>query len=264
MKKLLLGLALALGIAIPASGVVQTTLMPNANYSALTTDVRIVTGPALTAARTITLPAVGGTCIGQTCPANALEFYDQAGQVSATNTITLTPQSGDTINGSSASMVISGPYTRVILVPIASNNWDATVTGNIQTASLIGSASGGVALTSNVAANILSLVAVNPGIWDCNASLAAWPAATAVVSTFSAWLSSTSATSVAAGNVDFAGRSSWWGPTVGITNPANLELNVGPMRFQLTAATTIFAEVLSNFITAQESAYGYLRCAQVK
>ena len=75
MKKLLLALGLILCSA-SAFAVVPSTNMGNANYSMTVNDQRVTTATPLTAARTLTLPSAGGTCIGQLCPAQAFEFID--------------------------------------------------------------------------------------------------------------------------------------------------------------------------------------------
>jgi hypothetical protein len=126
MKRWFLSLALLAGLAAPALGVVSQTSVGDAAYTILQTDQRVFTSTAFSAARIWTLPAAGATCVGQTCPANSLEILDPIGAISSTNTLTITPASGDTINGSSASIVINTPYTRVLLTPVTGSNWSAT------------------------------------------------------------------------------------------------------------------------------------------
>lgn len=134
MKKLLLALAVACGLASPAAAVVNVTTMGNVNYTALNTDNRIQLTVAFTAARTLTLPYAAGTYIGQGLPAQgpaaaagSLEIVDTIGAVTSAFTLTIAPQSGDTINGSTASLVIAAPGDRVILIPISGTNWFAEV-----------------------------------------------------------------------------------------------------------------------------------------
>jgi hypothetical protein len=121
-----LGLALAL-LATPALAVVQSTAMRDANYSATPNDVRIVTVNTFSAARTLTLPQAGATQIGQGGQSNgyatALEFFDAANGITATNTLTITPASGDLINGSASSIVVSNTGANFWLTPINGNNW---------------------------------------------------------------------------------------------------------------------------------------------
>src|SRR5271154_4193976 len=110
MRKLLLAAVSLLALSAPAWAVDPSVSMGNANYASLCTDTKVVTGAALTAARTITLPYAGCTVVGQGNPAiltntpPTWEFFDTLGTITATNTITITPQSGDTINGSPASL----------------------------------------------------------------------------------------------------------------------------------------------------------------
>ena len=127
-----LALALLLGsvlIGTPAVAVdLPITTVSNANYTALSTDQRIITtGAVFSAPRTLTLNSAGATCIGQTCsPTLYLDVIDAVGAVSPTNTWTITPASGETINGSTASVVLTAPYSKVQLQPISGSNWTAT------------------------------------------------------------------------------------------------------------------------------------------
>lgn len=119
MKKLLSGLfalGLWLGLLAPSFAVVTSTLVNNAAYTILGTDVRVVTGPtAFTASRTWTLPDAGQTCIGQNCQpaAQALVLLDNGNAISLAFPLVIAPASGNTINGSSA------PIT-IVLIPLAS------------------------------------------------------------------------------------------------------------------------------------------------
>lgn len=129
IKRVALALALAWGILAPAFAVVVQTLVGNVAYTILPTDQRVVTTAAFTAARIWTLPSAGGTCVGQSCTpaANALEIYDSANAITNVFTLTLTPASGETINGSSSSLVLSGAGSRVILTPVTGSGWLAYV-----------------------------------------------------------------------------------------------------------------------------------------
>lgn len=132
MKKLLLALWLAL-LAAPAFAVTSATPVGDAAYTILSTDQRLITTTVFTAARTWTLPYAGSTCVGQTCPTTALEINDVAGAFSQANQLTITPQFGDTINGNTGSLIISGAGARLSLVPTSGSNWQATVWGDYQT-----------------------------------------------------------------------------------------------------------------------------------
>lgn len=133
MKRLPLGLGLWLGLFAPALATTPGTTVGDAAYTILNTDVRIFTTTTFTAGRTWTLPYAGGTCIGQTCPATVLEINDLAGAFSQQFQLTIAPQTGDTINGNAANLIISGAGTRVILTPTSGTNWQALVTGDYQT-----------------------------------------------------------------------------------------------------------------------------------
>src|SRR6185312_13982909 len=99
--KRLLGLALGLALGLQAAlAVVPTTIVNNAAYTVLPTDVRVSTGStAFTASRTWTLPDAGQTCIGQTCqpPAQGLLLLDTGNAISLAFPMVVAPASGNTI-----------------------------------------------------------------------------------------------------------------------------------------------------------------------
>lgn len=131
-----LGLALWLGLLVPAFAVTPTTIVNNAAYTILPTDVRIATGAtAFTASRTWTLPSAGQTCIGQNCqPAvNALSIMDSGNAIALLTPLVIAPASGENINGSTSSLTITVPGSVVSLVPVSSGNWTATITSPSQT-----------------------------------------------------------------------------------------------------------------------------------
>lgn len=146
MKKLLTAFGL-LGLlwSITAQAVVSSTSVGNVAYTILNTDVRLITTTAFTAARTWTLPYAAATQIGQAQAASgpaatgALEIIDVASAFSVANPLTIAPQSGDTINGSTASVTINVAGARILLVPTSGTNWQLAVT-NTQGA-VIGTAS---------------------------------------------------------------------------------------------------------------------------
>lgn len=133
MKKILLSLSLWLSLLGSALAVSPGTSVGDAAYSVLNSDIRLYTTTTFTAGRTWTLPYAAGTCIGQTCPAAALEILDNAGAISQQFQLTIAPQSGDTINGNAGSLIISGAGTRVVLFPTSGSNWQASVFGDYQT-----------------------------------------------------------------------------------------------------------------------------------
>lgn len=134
MKKLL-GFLFAVVFVSSAWAVDPATKVGDAAYTILPTDVRIYTTTAFTAGRTWTLPAAASTCIGQTCQPAAfqLEINDAAGAFSQAFPLTIAVASGDTINGNTGSLVISGARTRVLLFPTDGSNWSYTTDGDYVT-----------------------------------------------------------------------------------------------------------------------------------
>jgi hypothetical protein len=140
MKKFLsglLGVGLLLGLVASAFSVTPTTIVNNAAYTILPTDVRVVTGPtAFTASRTWTLPDAGQTCIGQNCApaASALEIVDNGNAISTAFPLVIAPASGNTINGSTSSITITAGLSRVVLFPLTPSSWQLTINAPVQTA----------------------------------------------------------------------------------------------------------------------------------
>lgn len=130
MKKLLLSLGLLCGLLAPAQAVDNYTSVGNVAYSILTTDTRLVPTVALTANRTWTLPSAGGTCIGQTCPAAALEVIDQQNNVGGANScIVLAPASGETLNGAASNLTFCATGGRILAYPLTGTNWFVQILG---------------------------------------------------------------------------------------------------------------------------------------
>ena len=88
----------------------------DANYTATATD-RLVAYTALTASRTVTLPAAASYPSGA-----KLTFVDESGAASATLTIALQRAGSDTINGG-ASIAIATGYGSATLESNGSNAW---------------------------------------------------------------------------------------------------------------------------------------------
>jgi hypothetical protein len=78
------------------------TAVADANYAALTTD-RNIAYTAITAARTVTLPAAASYPVGY-----RLTVFDESGSASATNTITIQRAGSDIIDGATSAVVSSG------------------------------------------------------------------------------------------------------------------------------------------------------------
>lgn len=139
MNRLLVGLlaiGLWLGALAPSIAVTPVTIVNNAAYTILPTDVRVSTGPtAFTASRTWTLPDAGQTCIGQNCQpgAVALLLLDTNSAISLAAPLVIAPASGGTINGSSSSITITATGARINLIPTSSANWQMVVEAAVQT-----------------------------------------------------------------------------------------------------------------------------------
>lgn len=137
MKRIIgLVLALCLGLTAQAWAVSTSTIVNNAAYTILSTDVRVSTGPtAFTASRTWTLAQAGQTCIGQNCQpaAQALLIYDAGSAVSLAFPLIIAPTSGDTINGSTSSVTVTGTGVRINLIPTSASNWQMVIESPVQT-----------------------------------------------------------------------------------------------------------------------------------
>jgi hypothetical protein len=274
MKKIL-ALLFALWGA-PAFAVDPSTVMPDANYSATTTDIRITTS-ALSAARTLTLPYAGGTCIGQTCGATALEFVDANRVVTSSNTVTITPQTGDTINGSSSSLVVNFAGARVVLFPITGTNWFVqimspsgqivgTATNDNACAGCVGEvitstvvAGSAVSLTTATAANVTS-VSLTPGDWDCRATVARTLGASTSVTKLVGSISTTTGTVTTQG-LDSSDTLTTAANVMGATGT---DSKVGLARQSLAATTTVFLVAQDTFTVSTDAAYGTLTCRRAR
>lgn len=153
MKKLL-SLLFTLAFCGQAWAVDPGTFVGNAAYSILSTDQRIYTTTTFTTGRTWTLPGAGATCIGQSCQpaATSLDIIDVAGAFSQLTQLTIAPQSGDTINGNAANLIISAAGSRVVLYPTSGSNWKAIVYGDFQSTGLCPGTAGTATVTITIAA----------------------------------------------------------------------------------------------------------------
>jgi Bacteriophage T4 gp9/10-like protein len=295
MRKLLLALGLALW-AGPALAVVTTTIMPNAAYTGLITDQRIITSAAFTAPRTLTLPAAGGTCIGQTCPPFSLEFYDAAGTLTSTNTLTVAPATGDTINGSATSLVFASPNVKIIMVPISGTNWlvvatvngggvnpgsstgDNACTGCIGefVSSITGPAASASAapvngavttssplLTTTAAANVTQVL-LTPGDWDCRAEVTLAAQGSGAVTTFSAWTSTANQGSIPNNTLGFSLNHSYASlQAASVTSPA-WALTPQSTRYSFSSTTSVFLNAVATFSAGTVGATGDLDCRRAR
>ncbi len=110
----------------------------DANYS-VAAGVSTVAYTAITAARTVTLPAASSFFAGQ-----QLLVVDESGSCSATKTITLAPNGSDTINGA-ASAVVSNAYGYLVIESNAAGKW-TIVDSFVVTAAFTGDSGSGGAI----------------------------------------------------------------------------------------------------------------------
>lgn len=258
MKKLLLALALGLGLFSSALAVQPVTQPGNAAYTMVNTDTFVVTTTAFSAARTWTLPFAAGTCIGQICTpqASQLQVIDAAATITATNTLTIAPASGDTINGNAANIVLAAAGARVVLIPTSANNWQATTTGNYQQV-LVANA-GKVALSTTTAKTITTL-ALSQGIWDCTGTITRVLAATTSVTLLKTSISGTTDTS---GTLDLGTMKQM--ATAANVMATDTSDTIIPPRLSLAATTSVFLVAQDTFTVDTNAGQGLLRCSQVR
>lgn len=253
------GIALALGLAAHiAWAVVPITRVGDAAYSITATNTNIQTTTAFTAARTWTLPFAAATCIGQSCQpaANQLQILDTAGAITATNTLTIAPQSGDTINGNAANLILSAAGVRVILIPTSANNWNATVYGDYRSTSVLSASA--VALTTKTGKTIGS-ISLSQGLWNCNGALTRKLAATTSVTQLKTSISTTTDTS---GTLD-AGTAVQWSTAANVMAADTTQV-IGPVTLTPIATTSYYLVAEDTFTVDTNAGYGQLNCRRVK
>lgn len=272
---------LALGLALwasPALAVDASTALGDANYTMTLTDQRLITTTVFTAPRTLTLIGAGATCIGQTCGSSALEIVDLANAITGTNTLTIAPQTGDTINGSASSFVTKITGGRVILFPLSGTNWYAQTIGlNGQAAGtttndnacvgcvgevLIATGTSAPLLTSTVPATVQSGT-LTAGDWECRGSVN-YVSSGGAATVFSAWTSTTAPPAIPNPAVVNNNQPSWAGiQMASVTSPAWV-LSPGVGRYSLAASTSIFLAAAATFSSGTPSASGDLQCRRVR
>jgi len=99
-----------------AAAIIGRTQVADAAYAVLASD-RTVAVTALTAARTLTLPAASAYPAGA-----ALTIVDESGACSATSTVTIAAAGTDTVNGA-ANAVLAAPYSYLALESNTANKW---------------------------------------------------------------------------------------------------------------------------------------------
>jgi hypothetical protein len=271
IKKLLLGLCLA-GILVSQAFAGNTyTSIGKANYTALSTDYRIVPTVALTANRTITLPYAAATCVGafssilgQGNCATSLDIVDAFGNVGGSNScLVITAQTGDLLNGvSGGSITWCNPFGRLVLRPIGGTSWVVDDNEVISTTILAANA---VSLTTATAANVVGqasyTLVLQPGEWDCRAFVARTFTSSTSYTVLSALLSTTStaaaptAAQIGAGQgVELSSAADVPGVTIGPSQ------TIGPYRFSVAAATNLYLAVTDTFTASTDAAYGNITC----
>jgi hypothetical protein len=102
----------------------QETKINATSYVILSTDRTVAQTGTMSAPITFTLPAASSVNAGQ-----LLMIVDNSGTVSTTNTITITPHAGDTINTSASSSLIRSAFGRARLISDGVSNWSDPVVG---------------------------------------------------------------------------------------------------------------------------------------
>lgn len=250
MKRYLVAAGLWLGLFGLAQAVIPQTLVGNVAYTILNTDVNLITTTAFSTGRTWTLPYAAGTNV------NALQIFDAAGAISATNQLTIAPQSGDTINGNAANLILSGAGFRATLFPTSGNNWNSTIYGDYNSAVVAtGSA---VSLTTNTAADIVTL-SLSQGDWLCWGTVSRNVGATTSFTKMSASIGTTTNTLVAQGT-----SASTYQATAANVVATAFDTKVGPFRTALTSTTTLRLVAQDTFTVSTDAAYGELACRRIK
>ncbi len=138
---------------------IARTQVNDAAYTALATD-RAIAVIAITAARTVTLPAASAYPAGVT-----LTIFDESGACSATNTITVARAGSDTIGGLSA-VALATPYGYLALQSNSSNKWtlvDQTLVANRKTFTDVALASGSQAISTSFTRIVMNTVNQDTG-----------------------------------------------------------------------------------------------------
>jgi hypothetical protein len=130
------------------------TAISDAGYTAAATD-RLIAYTALSAARTVTLPAASAYPTG-----TKLTVIDESGNCSATNTITLARAGSDTINGGT-SAVIATAYGYVALESNGSSKWTVVDEPPGSRSRALSPAAGGSGVSATATPYVLKATGVN-------------------------------------------------------------------------------------------------------
>ena len=278
MKKLLLACAaagslLAIAVHWASATVSPITYVGNVAYQILNSDKTIVPNAALTANRTWTLPYAAGTNL-----TGSLDIIDAQGVIGGSNScIVIAPQTGDLINGSSASITFCSTYGKISLFPISGTAWstatngvspgqnpgtatnDNASAGNVgEVISSITTLGSAVQLTTNSAAQ-LATVSLTPGDWDCRATMSEAVSAATTVQQVSAGVSQTNSLIGTQGTDGVTLVE----PASAISTHGN-DLKMGPVRESLAGITSIYLVGSGTFSTSQLWAYGSLTCRRAR
>ncbi len=271
MRKLLLVLGFV-GVLVGAAwaAISPQTLVGNANYTILSTDKYLIPTVALTTNRTWTLPYAGAYNINGT-----LDAIDSQGNVGGANScLVFAPQSGDTINGSSASITFCGTFGRISFWPVTGTNWtyniisagqqQGTTTNDNATAGNVGefvttnvTQTNAKQITTNSSITLGS-VSLTSGDWDCRGTAVHVLSNTTTATRLSSSLVTTDGV---------LGTEGTDGTTavipVSAGSPGN-DLKMGPARFSLASLTTVFLVDGATFATSQLWAYGSVSCRRAR
>ena len=124
----------------------EVSTFGNANYNASASDRTIATSASFTAQRTITLPTVASFNAGQ-----QLTVLDSFGAINGANTLVISANGADTINGVS-SVTITAQYSGAVLWPVGSNKWGYIASASGGGSGTVTSVSPSSGLTSTVSA----------------------------------------------------------------------------------------------------------------
>lgn len=248
-------LAFALG---PTRAVVPQTQVGDVAYSVLGTDCTVTTTTAFSAARTWTLPYAGATQVGQSaqCPSQ-LQIVDVAGVVTATNTLTIAPQSGDTINGNAANLILSAAGTRTVLVPTSGSNWQSYTVGDIISTTVL---TGAAVSLSTATAKDVATISLSQGEWECRAIISRNLNASTSVTVLSGSIGS-AADTIGTQGVNSMTQLQTAANVMGATGQ---DTKIGPTRLLLTATTTYHLVAKDTFTVSTNAAYGDITCRRIR
>jgi hypothetical protein len=129
----------------------------DANYTVLATD-RMIAYTALSAPRTITLPAANGYPTG-----TPLRVVDESGSCSATNTLTIAAAGADLLNGQ-PSAVVSAPFGYLVLETNGVSRWTIIAQPPGGSSGVMPPSGGGLGVAAASAPFRLAAIGVNANV----------------------------------------------------------------------------------------------------